>query len=36
MDLNETGCEVMDWIQLAQNMIELGVPVYTVMDLQVP
>jgi hypothetical protein len=36
MDLNEMGCEKVDWIYLAQDMDQWQALVNTVMSLQVP
>jgi hypothetical protein len=36
MDLREIGCDIMDWIDLAQARDQLGALVNTVMNLQVP
>jgi hypothetical protein len=36
MDLRETGCEVVDWIHLAQDRDQWRAVVNTVMKLRVP
>jgi hypothetical protein len=35
MDLKETGCEVMDWIRLAQDRIPWCAPVNTLMNFRI-
>jgi hypothetical protein len=36
MDLGEVGCDVVDWIHLAQDKVQWQTFVNTVMSIQVP